>query len=109
MSEYQTHFEAAIEGDKTHPFHASNGFYMQIHHLLSQKGIADTGASAIKIKNMGYNMNRAGNLVALPSTLQGACHLGVQPHRGNHSFTEEAHEGDDIFKALRQNGIIMKL
>jgi hypothetical protein len=44
-----------------------------------------------ELEKRGYDINNLKNLVFIPSTLQGACHLGVQPHRGNHA----AEFGDD--------------
>lgn len=66
----------------SHPRH--QGVKMQAHHIASKAGVARTGLGP-KLKKLGYNINYLPNLVFLPSTLQGACHLGVQLHRGNHS------------------------
>ncbi len=64
-----------------HPIH--HNIAMQAHHVISATGMKKSGLGN-KIKRFGYNINLLGNLVFLPSTLQGACHLGVQPHRGDH-------------------------
>jgi hypothetical protein len=57
---------------------------MQAHHVLSEKGIKLSKLGE-ELEKFGYNINTLDNLVFIPSTLQGACHLGVQPHRGNHT------------------------
>jgi hypothetical protein len=57
---------------------------MQAHHLVSEKGVKDSGMGPTLVK-LGYNINVRLNLVFLPSTFAGACHLGVQLHRGNHT------------------------
>ena len=71
--------------DKTtsrdHPRH--QGVKMQAHHVLSREGIRRTRLGE-ELVQFGYNINTLENLVFIPSTLQGACHLGVQPHRGDH-------------------------
>lgn len=67
---------------KKHPRH--QGIGMQAHHVISVTGMHKSGL-ADKIRKFGYNINLLENLVFLPCTLQGACHLGVQPHRGNHT------------------------
>ena len=67
--------------DKKHPRH--NGIEMQAHHLLTVSGVKDSKVADELIK-AGYNINWIRNIVFLPSTLKGACHLGVQPHRGDH-------------------------
>lgn len=71
----------AIEDNLDHPFF--NGIHMQAHHIISAKGLKDSGLGG-KVKVAGYDINHVKNLVFLPSTLPGACHLGVQPHRGDH-------------------------
>lgn len=70
------------EPDKSHPRH--KGIKMQAHHILSAEGVKQSRMGP-KLVGFGYDINEAKNLVFLPCTLQGACHLGVQPHRGNHS------------------------
>jgi len=44
-----------------------------------------------QLEDMGYQINTIKNLVLLPCTLKGACHLGVQLHRGNHTFHDDEH------------------
>jgi hypothetical protein len=65
---------------------------MQAHHILSRDGVKRSGFSK-ELEKRGYDINHLKNLVFIPSTLQGACHLEVQPHRGNH--TAEFFEEDD--------------
>lgn len=57
---------------------------MQAHHVLSGEGVrqSELGPKLVKWR---YDINTEKNLVFIPSTLQGACYLGVQPHRGNHT------------------------
>ncbi|MBL0726143.1 AHH domain-containing protein [Piscinibacter sp. HJYY11] len=66
----------------SHPRH--HGVKMQAHHLVSQEGVRISGLGA-KLVSMGYNIDHVKNLAFLPCTLQGACHLGIQPHRGDHT------------------------
>lgn len=90
---YLSTLKKAIRLDLTHPKH--QGVTMQAHHLLS----ADAFAIAKVVpyfKGLGYDINAVENLVFIPSTLQGACHLETQLHRGNHgSIDEEAADDDD--------------
>lgn len=60
------------------------GVRMQAHHVLSAEGVRLSGLGARLVK-WRYDINTERNLVFIPSTLQGACYLGVQPHRGNHT------------------------
>lgn len=61
------------------------GVKMQAHHLISATAMKKLSHQVKKnIEYFNYNINNINNLVFLPSTLQGACHLGVQPHIGNH-------------------------
>jgi hypothetical protein len=84
MSQYLT----TIQNNTTkllkpnHPRH--KGVTMQAHHILSKDGVKRSGLGD-KLEKFGYDINNLKNLAFIPSTLQGACHLGVQPHRGNHS------------------------
>ena len=71
-----------IARDASHPKH--HGIKMQAHHLLSQEGI-EISELGSKIVRFGYEIDDLENLTVLPCTLQGACHLGVQPHRGDHA------------------------
>lgn len=87
----------AIKDDRNHPFF--NGIHMQAHHIISAKGMKDSGLGE-RVKSAGYDINHVKNLVFLPSTLPGACHLGVQPHRGDHkesiNMAELNIEDDDV-------------
>jgi hypothetical protein len=78
---YLARMKSHIALDKTHP--RNQGVKMQAHHLISGKGMAKSELGE-KIEGFGYDINLRPNLVFLPCTLQGACHLGIQPHRGNH-------------------------
>lgn len=73
----------------THPRHFD--IRMQAHHLVSQKGI-ELGNFGSRLADLGYEINELNNLVFIPYTLQGACMLGIQPHRGNHTARDP---GDD--------------
>jgi hypothetical protein len=84
-SNYLQRIKAATMSTK-HP--RNNGVAMQAHHVISATGMHKSGL-AEKIRVFGYNINTLDNLVFIPCTLQGACHLGVQPHRGNHNSPAE--------------------
>lgn len=71
-----------IASKNGHPKH--KGVKMQAHHIISADGIKLSRLGS-KLEEFGYDINLAPNLAFLPCTLQGACHLGVQPHRGNHT------------------------
>jgi hypothetical protein len=59
---------------------------------LSKKAAKKSGVKPV-LESYGYDINKIGNLVALPCTLDGACHLEVQLHRGDHtSFTDNDDE-----------------
>ena len=81
-SRYLARIVEAIASDKKHPRHAGIG--MQAHHAISATGM-HRSSLANETRKFGYDINLLENLVFLPCTLQGACHLGVQPHRGNHT------------------------
>lgn len=83
-SKYLERLKEATALDPLHPRH--HGVRMQAHHIVSAKGVAMLGADfGRKLEQFGYDINVLQNLVFMPSTLQGACHLGVQLHRGDHS------------------------
>jgi hypothetical protein len=65
-----------------HPRH--HGIKMQAHHIISVDGVKMSRLGD-KLEKLGYDINSLDNLAFIPSTLKGACHLGVQPHRGNHT------------------------
>jgi len=79
------------EAQSDHPINF--GIHMDTHHLISAEAIKiSTLGGVLKIK--GYVIDSLSNLVGFPSTLPGACHLGVQLHRGDHKHTipgEEAY------------------
>lgn len=85
---YLKKIKNAIEGDNDHP--RNMGIAMQAHHVISGDGMdfADVGAA---VEATGYDINHLNNLAFIPCTLEGACHLGIQPHRGNHTA-----EGDPL-------------
>jgi hypothetical protein len=81
-SMYLSRIKAAILLKPGHPRH--HGVQMQAHHVISAEGMKISRLGA-KISKFGYDINSLENLVFIPCTLQGACYLGVQPHRGNHT------------------------
>jgi hypothetical protein len=91
-SGYLKRLKDAIEHDKDHP--RKHGIRMQAHHIISGDGMRRSKMGK-KIEKFGYNINYLPNLVFIPCTLQGACYLGVQPHRGNHDFSMEQEDYQD--------------
>ncbi|WP_163831828.1 AHH domain-containing protein [Spartinivicinus ruber] len=87
-SDYRKSLLNRVEGKASHPL--NNGIYMQAHHLISEKGVNLSGMGNL-LKMRGYNINAIKNLVFLPCTLPGACHLNVQPHRGDHTYHDDEH------------------
>ncbi|RZG13941.1 hypothetical protein EXT47_15095 [Pseudoalteromonas sp. CO342X] len=81
---YRNRLIANIKHKKDHPFH--NGIHMAAHHLISEDGVKQSGLGSL-LEHKGYNINVLENLVFLPSTLQGACHLRVQLHRLDHTHS----------------------
>jgi hypothetical protein len=79
-------------GDPGHPRH--HAIKMQAHHVISADGVKKSGLGK-ELVEFGYDINLLPNLTFIPSTLQGACHLSVQPHRGNHAALIENDESDD--------------
>jgi len=57
---------------------------MSAHHLISIQGFNESDLKAKVIEYKGYNFNYPKNMVFLPYETAGACHLGVQLHRGDH-------------------------
>ncbi|MFA0114338.1 AHH domain-containing protein [Vibrio sp. 10N.261.46.E11] len=90
---YRKNILNRIKNDLSHPI--NHGFKMQVHHLVSKNGVIKSGKKSI-LEAYGYDINLAGNLVALPSTLGGACHLKVQLHRGNHTTPIEDNDNDKV-------------
>lgn len=77
----------AIEGDGSHP--RNMGIAMQAHHVISGDGMKMAEICS-DVEATGYNINHLNNLAFIPCTLEGACFLGIQPHRGNHTADGEA-------------------
>jgi A nuclease family of the HNH/ENDO VII superfamily with conserved AHH len=91
-SKYLRRIKTAIALDPTHPRH--HGVKMQAHHVISGEGMKRSGLGK-KIEQFGYDINLLPNLSFIPCTLQGACYLGVQPHRGNHTALVDQDSYDD--------------
>ena len=104
-SAYLRNIKNAIEHDKSHPRH--NGVLMQAHHIISAEGMKRSGL-AKKIEKFGYDINLLPNLSFIPCTLQGACHLGVQPHRGNHTALVDQDNYDDDLEPVNYHVMISK-
>lgn len=84
-SSKNTTYLAMMKRRTIEPTHPRNmGVRMQAHHVLSATGVKISKLGK-KLVKFGYDINTEKNLVFIPSTLQGACYLGVQPHRGNHT------------------------
>lgn len=90
-SQYLKLMNGLVKSNSKHPKH--KGVKMQAHHILSADGVKLSGLGS-KLEGFGYNINLEKNLAFLPCTLQGACHLGVQPHRGNHTAISDLEETD---------------
>jgi len=84
-STYLKRIKDAIAGELHHP--RNMGIRMQAHHVISGEGMKRSGLAPV-VKAYGYNINFLPNLAFIPCTLQGACYLGIQPHRGNHGGKE---------------------
>lgn len=81
--------------DLCHPRH--HGIKVQAHHILSGDGVKLSGLGP-KLESHGYDINDPPNLAFIPCTLQGACHMGIQPHRGDHTAQadpENDYDDDD--------------
>ncbi len=78
--------------NKDHPRH--KGVTMQAHHLLSKKGVKNSGLSK-DLVHLGYDIDHLNNISLIPSTLPGACHLNIQVHRGDHGSTRADAADDD--------------
>jgi len=90
---YLATLKTRIAPDVRHPRH--HGVKMQAHHILSAEG-AKLSNMGRKLVGFGYDINGAKNLAFLPCTLQGACYLGIQPHRGNHAAPSDG-DAQDAF------------
>jgi hypothetical protein len=102
-SMYLKRIKDAIEDDRTHPRH--HGIKMQAHHIISAEGMKRSGLGK-KIAQFGYDINLLPNLVFIPCTLQGACYLGVQPHRGNHTAHVNQDDYDDDLEPKTYHDVI---
>ncbi len=91
-SQYLNDMNARVRLKPWHPKH--QGIKMQAHHLISAEGVKLSKLGA-KLEEFGYDINNFRNLAFLPSTLQGACHLGVQPHRGDHTVPCKPLQAED--------------
>jgi hypothetical protein len=91
-SRYYTIMKNRVEGKMSHPI--NNGVKMQAHHLISCEGMKESKLGK-DIKKTGYDINQAYNMAFIPSTLQGACHLGIQVHAGNHTADVRPNNDDD--------------
>jgi hypothetical protein len=89
---YRDTIQAAVKGNPRHP--SRMGVKMQAHHLVSKKGLILSNLKA-DLEHLGYDINALENLTLIPCTLQGACHLGVQLHRGNHATGAADFRHDD--------------
>lgn len=89
---YLSTLKARVALDFGHPRH--HGVKMQAHHILSCDG-AKLSNIWRKLVGFGYDINDPKNLAFLPCTLQGACHLGIQPHRGNHTASVDGGVQDE--------------
>ncbi|RQP24214.1 AHH domain-containing protein [Piscinibacter terrae] len=90
---YLSTLKTRIAPDVRHPRH--HGVKMQAHHILSAEG-AKLSQLGRKLVGFGYDINVAKNLAFLPCTLQGACYLGIQPHRGNHTALSDGEAQDEF-------------
>jgi hypothetical protein len=92
--DYRKKIEDANQNDPHHPM--NKNVSMQVHHLISRKGVRSARMIG-KLKQLGYDINDIDNLVSLPCTVQGACHLKVQLHRGDHTapFDDDDNEETD--------------
>lgn len=86
---YRKEWLKNAEAKDDHPINF--GIHMDTHHLISAEAIkiSKLGNS---LKNKGYVIDSLNNLVGFPSTLPGACHLGIQLHRGDHLFSRSEEE-----------------
>ena len=98
--DYLKTIKDAVASDASHP--TKHGITMQAHHVLSAEGIK-TSRLGKELEHCGYDINHLNNLALIPSTLQGACHLGVQPHRSNHIALSENDEGSHREKEAIEN------
>ncbi|STQ89872.1 AHH domain-containing protein [Iodobacter fluviatilis] len=83
--EKNTTYRKTIENNTKEATHPRNkGIIMQAHHIISADAVKRSNVGAL-MEQYGYDINCINNLVFLPYSLEGACHLEVQLHRGNHA------------------------
>jgi len=104
-SKYLTRIKNAIALDSAHPRH--HGVKMQAHHVISGKGMA-LSQMGKKLEKFGYDINLLPNLTFIPCTLQGACYLGVQPHRGNHTALVDEDDYEDDLEPRDYHDMVAK-
>lgn len=80
---------------------------MQAHHLVSAKGV-QLASIGNDLKQLGYDINVLENLVLLPYTLQAACHMRVQVHRGDHKDTDKEHPFTYHERVKRELAVLKK-
>lgn len=106
-SKYLARIKRAIALDPAHPRHPHHGVKMQAHHLISAEGMKRSGLGK-KLEKFGYDINLLPNLSFIPCTLQGACHLGVQPHRGNHTALVDQDDYEDDLEPMNYHKMVAK-
>lgn len=102
---YRTRIENAVKHDPSHPL--NNGVKMQAHHLVSAKGV-QLASLGNDLKQLGYDINVLENLVLLPYTLQAACHMRVQVHRGDHKDSDKEHPFTYHERVKRELAVLKK-
>lgn len=105
-SKYLTRIKGAIVLRPAHPRH--HGVKMQAHHLISAEGMKRSGLGK-KLEKFGYDINLLPNLSFIPCTLQGGCHLGVQPHRGNHTALVDQDDYEDDLEPRKYHDMVAKM
>ena len=78
---YLRRIKTATKSMSKHP--RKHGIKMQAHHIISAIGV-ELALKSDDLRQLGYDINDLNNLVFIPCTLQGACHLRTQLHRGDH-------------------------
>lgn len=91
-SNYRTKLYDSVDDDHL----VKNGVKMQAHHLISADGVKNVENRELMIE-AEYDINKLENLVFIPCTFDGACHLGVQLHRGNHTSTSDYSDLDEEY------------
>jgi hypothetical protein len=105
-SKYLARIKKAIADDKNHP--RNNNLKMQAHHIISAEGMRLSGIGK-KTEKTGYDINCLNNLAFIPCTLQGACFLGIQPHRGNHNASVDQDDYVDDMEPPTYHEMVGKL